>query len=162
VRLLHTGYFEVFQDHLSEVIDCLVAILGLSLAFGGFKQIDQFIVPVDREGPVRRETLDGERSCNTDSRSRMVMPGATIRKPRENVLLLGCRAALTACHAMSIAMTVVLPAPVASLSARRISSGFACSLAPLRCAQNLAARVRVPVDREHRFRLIVNAQSSRS
>ena len=70
----------------------------------------------------------------------MVMPGATTRKPREKLLLLGWRTAFTVCHAMSMAMTVVLPAPVASLSARRISSGFAWAFAPSRCAANFAAR----------------------
>lgn len=51
------------------------------------------------------------------------------RNPRENVLLLGCRAAFIVCQTMSIAITVVFPAPVASFSARRSSSGFASALA---------------------------------
>ena len=38
-------------------------------------------------------------------------PGVTTRKPRVNVLLPGLRTALTVCHAMSIAITAVLPAP---------------------------------------------------
>jgi len=46
-----------------------------------------------------------------------------------NFLLLGRRTALVVCQAMSMAITVVLPAPVASLRARRISSGFASWLA---------------------------------
>ena len=37
---------------------------------------------------------------------------------------------------MSIAMTVVLPAPVASFSASRISSGLASLLAPARCSSS--------------------------
>ena len=48
------------------------------------------------------------------------------------------------CQAMIIAMTVVLPAPVASFKARRINSGFAsllalarCSRKPLPCLPNL-------------------------
>ena len=41
----------------------------------------------------------------------------------------GRRIAFTVCQAMSMAMTVVLPAPVASFSAMRESSGFASSLA---------------------------------
>ena len=41
------------------------------------------------------------------------------------------------CQAMSIAMTVVLPAPVASFSASRISSGLASALALARCSRNL-------------------------
>jgi hypothetical protein len=35
-----------------------------------------------------------------------------------------------------MAMTVVLPAPVASLRARRVSSGFASALAFARCSRN--------------------------
>ena len=48
----------------------------------------------------------------------------------------GRRTALTVCQAMSMAMTVVLPAPVASFSARRESSGFASALAVARCSRN--------------------------
>ena len=59
----------------------------------------------------------------------MVMPGVTIRKPRVNRGLDGRRMAFTVCQAMSMAMTVVLPAPVASFSAIRESPGFASSLA---------------------------------
>ena len=62
----------------------------------------------------------------------MVRPGVTIRNPRVNRRLPGRRTALTTCHAMSMAMTVVLPAPVASLSASRERPGFACSLAAAR------------------------------
>ena len=65
-----------------------------------------------------------------------MIPGATIRKPRENFLAFGWRTALTVCHAISIAITVVLPAPVASFSAMRISSGLAAALAASRCVQN--------------------------
>ena len=60
----------------------------------------------------------------------MVMPGVTIRKPRLKRLLFGRRTALTVCQAISIAMTVVLPLPVAIFRAMRSSSGLACSLAP--------------------------------
>jgi hypothetical protein len=59
----------------------------------------------------------------------MVRPGAQIRKPRVKFLLVGRRTALIVCQAMSMAMTVVLPAPVASFRARRISSGLASLLA---------------------------------
>jgi hypothetical protein len=52
-----------------------------------------------------------------------------MRKPRVNFWLLGRRTALMVCHAMSIAMTVVLPAPVASFNASRMSSGLASLLA---------------------------------
>ena len=50
-------------------------------------------------------------------------------------LLCGWRTALMVCQAMSIAITVVLPAPVASFSARRMSSGLASLLALARCSR---------------------------
>jgi hypothetical protein len=50
----------------------------------------------------------------------------------------GVRAALMVCHAISIAMTVVLPLPVAIFKAMRKSSGFDCSLAPCKCLRNLS------------------------
>ena len=50
------------------------------------------------------------------------MPGATIKK--RSVKRVELRAVFRVCHAISMAMTVVLPAPVASLSAIRGSSGF--------------------------------------
>ena len=62
----------------------------------------------------------------------MVRPGVTTRKPRVNRRLAGRRTALMVCQAMSMAMTVVLPAPVASLSASRESPRLACSFVALR------------------------------
>ena len=59
----------------------------------------------------------------------MVRPGVTTRKPRVNRRLLGCRTALMVCQAMIIAITVVLPAPVASFNAARNSPGLASLLA---------------------------------
>jgi hypothetical protein len=56
------------------------------------------------------------------------MPGAMMRKAREKSFE-SLRAALTACQAMSIAITVVLPLPVAIFMAMRKSSGLASSLA---------------------------------
>ena len=53
------------------------------------------------------------------------MPGATIRKASAKRLELRARAAFRVCQAISIAITVVLPAPVASLKAMRNRSGFA-------------------------------------
>ena len=70
----------------------------------------------------------------------MVMPGVTIRKPRLRSCLPGVRTALTVCQAISMAMTVVLPLPVAIFRAMRNSSGLACSLAPCRCLRNLSWR----------------------
>ena len=55
------------------------------------------------------------------------MPGVTIRKAREKSFE-SLRAAFTACQAISMAMTVVLPLPVAIFRARRKSSGLASSL----------------------------------
>jgi hypothetical protein len=56
-------------------------------------------------------------------------------------LLLGWRTALSVCQAINIAITVVLPEPVAIFIARRTSSGLACSLAPRMCSQNLVLRL---------------------
>ena len=61
-----------------------------------------------------------------------VLDGEAGRDDQEaagEVLAAGRRTALTVCQAISIAMTVVLPAPVASFSARRNSSGLASLLA---------------------------------
>ncbi len=52
-------------------------------------------------------------------------------------LLVGRRTALIVCHEMSIAITVVLPAPVASFKAKRIRFGFASLLALARCSRKL-------------------------
>ena len=57
------------------------------------------------------------------------MPGVTTRNPRVNLGLSGCLTAFTVCHAISMAMTVVLPDPVAIFSARRESPGLALSFA---------------------------------
>ena len=59
----------------------------------------------------------------------MVMPGVVIKKPRVNLVLLGLLTALMVCQAMIIAITVVLPAPVASFSAIRTRSGFTAPFA---------------------------------
>ena len=64
-------------------------------------------------------SASGSLGWRTRSQSLIVMPGVTTRKPRVKRLLLGRRTALTVCQAMTMAMTVVLPAPVASLGARR-------------------------------------------
>ena len=60
----------------------------------------------------------------------MVIPGVVIRKPFVNCRLFGCRTALIVCQAISMAITVVLPVPVAILSATRSNSELACALAP--------------------------------
>ena len=65
----------------------------------------------------------------------MVMPGVTRRKPRLNSVLPGERTALTVCQAMSMAMTVVLPLPVAIFSAMRSRSGLEAALAARMWAQ---------------------------
>jgi len=60
----------------------------------------------------------------------------TTGKPRVNRWLLGRRTALIVCQAISIAMTVVLPAPVASLSASRTTPGLASSFAAPKRSRN--------------------------
>ena len=55
----------------------------------------------------------------------MVIPGVMIRNPFVKIFDAAERAALTAAQAISIAITVVLPAPVASFSAIRKISGLA-------------------------------------
>lgn len=68
----------------------------------------------------------------------MVIPGVMMRNPREKMLDIGERTAFTVCHAINIAMTVVLPEPVAIFRARRNSSGFASLFAASSCFQMCA------------------------
>ena len=63
----------------------------------------------------------------------MVMPGVTIRKPLVKRPLWGWRTALIVCQAISMAITVVLPAPVASLRAMRDNSGLASRFTAANC-----------------------------
>lgn len=56
-------------------------------------------------------------------------PLLEMRNPRVKRLLVLRRTQLMVCHAISIAITVVLPAPVASLQASRERPGLAASLA---------------------------------
>ena len=63
------------------------------------------------------------------------MPGVTIRNPFEKRLEFGDRTAFTVCHAISMAMTVVFPEPVAIFMARRKSSGLASAFAACRWFQ---------------------------
>ena len=51
--------------------------------------------------------------CSTPRRSRIVMPGVTMRKRFAKRASLGAITLLIVCQAMSIAITTVLPAPVA-------------------------------------------------
>jgi uncharacterized protein (DUF1330 family) len=62
-------------------------------------------------------------------------------QPLIALFVFGWRTALTVCQPISMAITVVLPAPVASFNARRISSGLAPSLAPRTCDQNFSNRL---------------------
>ena len=64
-----------------------------------------------------------------------MIPGVTTRKPRVKFRRPGRRTAFTVCQAISMAMTVVLPAPVAILRAIRRSSGFAMAFASWRWFQ---------------------------
>ena len=61
----------------------------------------------------------GSLRMSTRKRSLIVMPGVTMRKASENPWSPGRRARLTACQAMIIPITVVLPEPVAILQASR-------------------------------------------
>ncbi len=79
---------------------------------------------VARNELAARVVAVGSFGWRTRRRSLIVSPGVTTRKPRVNFLLPGRRTALIVCQAMSIAMTVVLPAPVASFSARRSKLGI--------------------------------------
>ena len=56
MRLMYPGGFEVFEDHLGEILDRLVAAdrFGLALSLRGFERVDQLVIPVDREGAMRR------------------------------------------------------------------------------------------------------------
>ena len=67
----------------------------------------------------------------------MVMPGVTIRKVSEKRASCGLARLLRVCQAMSMAMTTVLPEPVAILNAVRGSPG-------VRCVVSLAYRVLYP------------------
>ena len=60
------------------------------------------------------------------------LKSAHVHRKSTMFLLPRCRTALTVCHALSIAITVVLPAPVANFSASRINSGLASLLAAAR------------------------------
>ena len=71
----------------------------------------------------------------------MVNPGATTKKPFVKLLLFGLRTLLMVCQAISIAMTVVLPAPVASFNAKRIKSGLERLLAFVKCSVNPSPRL---------------------
>ena len=57
------------------------------------------------------------------------MPGVTIRKVSEKRASCGLASLLSACQAMSMAMTTVLPEPVAILNAMRGRPGFEVSFA---------------------------------
>ena len=70
----------------------------------------------------------------------MVIPGVTMRKVRVKRELVGWRTAFTVCQAISMAITIVLPAPVANLSATRSSPGFASSFARAKCSRTSFAR----------------------
>ncbi|OPZ42383.1 MAG: hypothetical protein BWY94_02147 [Actinobacteria bacterium ADurb.BinA094] len=77
-----------------------------------------------------------------------MMPGATMRNESLNRASCGFSILLSACQAMSMAMTTVLPLPVAILKARRSSPGLAESLASL----SLFSRYVRPICRAHSVR----------
>ena len=57
------------------------------------------------------------------------MPGVTMRNVSENRRSFGSASLFKACQAISMAMTTVLPVPVAIFIATRLSPGFDESLA---------------------------------
>ena len=65
----------------------------------------------------------------TRRRSRIVIPGVTMRNVSENRASCGLARLLCVCQAMSMAMTTVFPVPVAILNAVRGRFGFAVSFA---------------------------------
>ena len=118
--------------------------------FDALAQLEGVVVGDDDLGALRTSS---SMSLGTSSRSGVVAVGivglenaepildgqagrADQEAAREHACSPGRRTALIVCHAMSMAMTVVLPAPVASFSARRISSGFASRLALARWSSN--------------------------
>lgn len=131
----------------------------LTSAFGQVNALAKFesvVVGDDDLGPVhiiehvaRNEFAAGVIAVGvvglrTRNRSLIVKPGAQTRNPRVKCLLAGRRTALTVCQAMSMAMTVVLPAPVASFSASPSVRGWhLCS--PTRDGQAGACRSRIGV-----------------
>ncbi len=60
------------------------------------------------------------------------MPGVTIRNVSEKRLSCGLASLFRACQAINMAMTTVLPEPVAILKAMRYRSGFLASFASRR------------------------------
>ena len=69
-------------------------------------------------------SCSGSLGSSTRSRSRMVMPGVTIRKVSVNRASCGFASLFSDCQAMSMAMTTVLPEPVAILQAMRNRPGL--------------------------------------
>ena len=70
----------------------------------------------------------------------MVTPGVTTRNPRVKRGLEGRRTALIVCQAITSAITVVFPAPVASFSAIRFSPACGSGVAPAFASADLHAR----------------------
>jgi hypothetical protein len=82
------------------------------------------------DGRDRQQT--GSFGWRTRNRSLIVKPGVQTRNPRVKILLVGRRTALIVCQAMNIAISVVLPVPVASLRDTRLNSELASLLAETR------------------------------
>ena len=139
----HIGVFDIEQAVLVEVVGLAAQgasddLLAQELRAEGADAEnvrDGVRIPTFREHRDRDDAADGAAKLSgslgwrTRRRSLMVRPGAQTRKPRVNCLLDRRRTALIVCQAMSITITVVLPAPVASFSAKRRSSGLASLLA---------------------------------
>ena len=110
--------------------------VGIALV-GQFARATLPVAIANTRGPetiaVRVAALDGVRAAHLDEALRAEV--IILALPFVAVETL---AALMVCQAMSIAITVVLPLPVAIFRAMRNSSGFDCSLAPRRCWRNLS------------------------
>jgi hypothetical protein len=87
----------------------------------GAVELGQQVMGHEVARPIVAVRIAGRR---TRSRSLIVIPGVTIRKPRENLRGLADRTAFRVCHAISMAMTVVFPARVASLRAIASDQGW--------------------------------------
>jgi hypothetical protein len=81
----------------------------------------------------RAVVIAGIRGQQNAQRSRMVMPGVTMRKASPKRESWGLPILFSVCQAISMAITTVLPEPIAILNAMRLSSGLCESLASFNC-----------------------------
>ena len=108
-------------DRLAQLEGVVVGDDDLGLA--------ELIMELRRNEVALAVVVLGSFGSSTRSRSRMVMPGVTMRNVSEKRASCGLASLLSVCQAMSMAMTTVLPEPVAILKAMRGRPGFDVSLA---------------------------------